>query len=151
MERRLRSAAAMVEARDKLLLTSNVNERTISHRFALYLQRLFPSWEVDCEYNRDHRKPGRPKMLRIPSANVTWDDTDAKTVYPDVIVHRRDSDENLLVCELKKAGLSVTFDRDKLRAYQHELGYKYSCLLVVRTGELNPGFDAPRLNARSNT
>ena len=135
----------MFLARDRYLLAQDVNERTISHRFALYLQRLFPKRHVDCEYNRYFGRPGSPKTLRVPDTNVGWSDTNARTVYPDIIVHTRGTDDNLLVIEMKKAGLSVTFDEDKLRAYQHEYGYRFAYLLVVRTGDVNPSFERPRL------
>ena len=39
---------------DFYLLTTNINERSISHRLAVYLQLQFPDWDVDCEYNRNH-------------------------------------------------------------------------------------------------
>jgi hypothetical protein len=127
------------------LLVNDVNERSISHRLALYLEPLFPGWQVDCEYNRDFARPGRPKSLHVPDDNVGWDDTDARTVYPDIIVHSRGSDDNLLVLELKKTGLSTSFDEAKLYAYKRELGYKFSYLLVVRTGATDPGFESPRM------
>ena len=37
---------------DKDLLDINVNERTITHKLAEYLQKHFPEFNVDCEYNR---------------------------------------------------------------------------------------------------
>ena len=55
---------ALKEALDQLLradaelLNNDVNERSISHRLACYLEPLFPGWNVDCEYNRKHDDPG---------------------------------------------------------------------------------------------
>jgi hypothetical protein len=83
----------------------------------------------------------------VPDEDVGWDDTEGRTVYPDIIVHSRGSDDNLLVLELKKEGLSTSFDEAKLRAYQSELGYRFAYLLVVRTGDVDPGFNYPRLVA----
>jgi len=37
---------------DSYLLEIDVNERTITHRLAMYLQEEFEDWDVDCEYNR---------------------------------------------------------------------------------------------------
>jgi hypothetical protein len=45
------------------LLEHNLNERSITHKFAELLQRVFPEWDVDCEYNRNHDKM---KTLNLP-------------------------------------------------------------------------------------
>ncbi len=37
---------------DRDLLLLDANERTITGRLGVYLQELFPEWNVDCEYNR---------------------------------------------------------------------------------------------------
>ena len=42
---------------DRDLLSIDANERSITFRFAMYLQRHFPDWTVDCEYNRDGAEP----------------------------------------------------------------------------------------------
>ena len=97
--------AKVIEALDKLLeldhylLNNNVNERSISHRLACHLGPLFSQWDVDCEYNRNHDDP---KRLEIQRRDVRSDDLKATTVYPDIIVHQRNTDENLLVVEMKK-------------------------------------------------
>jgi hypothetical protein len=52
----------------------------------MYLQDAFADWDVDCEYNRDARHP--KKILD-------------RLVYPDVIIHRRNTTENLLAIEMK--------------------------------------------------
>lgn len=122
------------------LLEENLNERTISHQFAMHLQRAFKDYNVDCEYNRAE---GRPKQLRIPQENVSWEDTEAKTVFPDIIVHRRGRDTNILVVEMKKSGRNVNFDEEKLRAYCTDHKYCEAVLLKVRTGK-NPGFENPQ-------
>ena len=84
---------------DHYLLEEDANERSISHRLALYLQEMFPKWDVDCEYNRNLKEV---KSLNMPSSCVSWDDTEARTVFPDIIVHHRGTNENLLVIEMKK-------------------------------------------------
>ena len=38
---------------DSFLLENSVNERSISHKLVIYLEKQFPDWDVDCEYNRD--------------------------------------------------------------------------------------------------
>ena len=99
-------------------------ERAIAHRLAFYLEDELRRTKiisdtsplaVDCEYNRHN---GAPKALQVKEelkAIVTkarkrkWEDEDEDEFYvfsvaPDIIVHRRGSDEcNRLVIELKKA------------------------------------------------
>jgi hypothetical protein len=97
----------------------------VSHRLALYLETVLPDeWNVDCEYNRNL---ARVKGLHPPPDPITWLDTKAKTVYPDIIVHKRGTRDNLLIIEMKKSavGEASDFDRDKLRAYTG-LGYRYT-------------------------
>jgi hypothetical protein len=87
---------------DAYLFEADVNERSISHKFATYLQNEFHCWNVDCEFNRDGLDPKRLNLLSISSLEVRSDDVEAKTVYPDIIVHYRGTKENLLVIEIKK-------------------------------------------------
>jgi len=125
------AAIADFHETDQYLLKSDLNERTISHRFALHLQRRLPDWEVDCEYNRNL---DAVKALELPKDGISWDDTEAKTVFPDIIVHKRGPGPNVLVVEMKKAGLSAHFDHQKLQAYKSDLSYAYACFIRIRTG-----------------
>ncbi len=127
----LSAALEDFDARDRYLLENDLNERTISHRLAIYLQKRFPDWEVDCEYNRNR---DITKSLDLPRDGISWEDTDAKTVSPDIIVHKRGPGPNLLVIEMKKVGLRGDFDYQKLTAYKAQIGYRYACFLWVRTG-----------------
>ena len=134
-EIKVKVAEAIVDLHeaDQYLLEFNLNERTISHRFALHLQRRLPEWHIDCEYNRDL---DAVKMLDLPKDGIGWNDTEAKTVFPDIIVHRRGVGPNVLVIEMKMAGLRADFDYEKVEAYKSESGldYKYACLIRVTTG-----------------
>ena len=38
---------------DKHLLAADANERSMSHRIAVYLEQETPGYDIDCEYNRD--------------------------------------------------------------------------------------------------
>jgi hypothetical protein len=94
-------AIATLLAEDQYLLVNDVNERSITHKLADYLQREFPDTNVDCEYNKNHDDT---KRLRLPpKTDIRSDDLDAHTVFPDIIVHKRNTDENLLVIEVKKS------------------------------------------------
>lgn len=132
---------------DSYLLEKDVNERSISHRLALYLQELFEAWNVDCEYNRDHDDSKRLKIMQNVAAQegvkVEVDDTNASTVFPDIIVHRRGTDDNLLVIEMKKTTSrgSDKFDRCKLNEFRHQLGYRYAVFIKLRTGGSEVGIE----------
>ena len=116
------------------LLRNDVNERSITHRLACYLQELFSEWNVDCEYNRNHDKT--KKLLTYKGKKVGIDDTKGTTVFPDIIVHKRMSKENLLVIEVKKTTNTEPndFDIDKLTAFKKELHYKHALFLRLKAG-----------------
>jgi len=114
---------------DAELLDINVNERSVSHKLAEYLQQEFTGWNVDCEYNRKMRNL---KTLNVSYEGVTDQDTVAKTVFPDIIVHHRQTDDNLLVIEMKKEGMDTNKDEAKLKAFtRHRYAYRFGLLLVL--------------------
>lgn len=132
IERAISEALHTLLERDADILRTDTNERTISHKLAGYLEPFFDDWNVDCEYNRNH---GDPKRLEIPQRNARNDDTQARAVFPDIIVHKRGTDKNLLVIEMKKTTSreSDDFDLRKLRAFRDQLGYKFAVFIKVRT------------------
>jgi len=125
---------------DGEILAMDVNERSISHRLSYYLESFFQGWNVDCEYNRNHDDP---KRLDIRRRNVQSDDTQSTTVFPDIIVHRRGTNENFVVIEMKKTSSQESDDYDlaKLNAFKEQLGYQFAIFVKVRTG-FNPGIDS---------
>lgn len=88
------------------LLDLNVTEPALSHHLARYLGELVPKcFNVDCEYNRHFDDP---KRLNLKRRQAKDREIRATTVFPDIIVHKRDSDtDNLLVLEMKKPGESL--------------------------------------------
>jgi len=113
---------------DSFLLEESVNERTITHKLAEYLQIQFPDWNVDCEYNRKGIE-----MKKLEGINECGKHIATNRVFPDIIVHRRNSDENLLVIEFKKIGLDPICDIRKLELFTNAKGdYKYSLGLFVQ-------------------
>lgn len=118
---------------DAYLLLADVNERTVTHRLAVYVEQAFPGWDVDCEYNRDGHDP---KEIAFGSGD---DAEHGSRVFPDVIVHKRGTADNHVVFELKKSNNFEPDDRDfeKLHGYCHQLGYQHGVFirLVVRTQE----------------
>lgn len=124
---------------DPYLFTRDANERTITHRLAVYLERQFTGWDVDCEFNRDGHDPKRLNLP--PRSNILSDDVHATTVFPDIIVHRRGSDENLVAIESKKTtnGEGRAWDDRKLAAFKEQLGYDVIVFLLFHTGEEQAG------------
>ncbi len=116
------------------LLEVKANERSMTHKLAECLQKEFgDDWDVDCEYNR---KSFDPKRLNLTPVSIFSDDENATTVYPDIIVHNRLTQDNLLVIEAKKVELgadNTKHDREKLRAFLSQLGYKFAVLVKFRT------------------
>jgi hypothetical protein len=131
----LREATDRFLRRDEWLLEANVHERSITHKFAEHLQPLFEPWDVDCEYNRDGLDDAKSLPLDLWRQRIRGNDSDS--VFPDIIVHRRNTNQNLLVIEAKKIGANnVDQDMRKLRAYMtHQpLAYVYGALLLLGTG-----------------
>ena len=125
----LNSSIRRLLDRDFFLLQADVNERSITHKLAAYLRAEFPDWDVDCEYNRDRHDP---KRLDLPLRdNVSSDDVHAHTVFPDIIVHHRNTGGNLLVIEVKKSSNREddTWDCRKLLEYQRQLGYTHAAFI----------------------
>ncbi len=123
-------------ANDSLLLSLDANERSITFRLAMYLQQQLPDLTVDCEYNRDGHDP---KRISLTSPNPGADDCEARTVFPDIVAHVRNTEENYLVIELKKSTSSSkrAFDLEKLRGYKRALSYKFALFIELSVGE-NP-------------
>ena len=131
--------AALVEtAIDQLLLHDlplldlDVTERALSYKLAHYISlsdAIRPPLSVDCEYNRHF---GDPKRLNLPHRKAIDREIRATTVFPDIIVHERNSQENnLLVLELKKPGEDIAYDEFKLLAFRRELGYPHTAHVIL--------------------
>ncbi len=120
------SALDKLFQKDGKLLTVNVAEPTVAARLAQYLQEQFPEHDVDVEYNRTGKAP----------KTVAWSDK-PEQVYPDIIGHRRMTETNILVIELKKNSNPETKDKDllKLAAYRRDLGYIHALFLRLGFGD----------------
>lgn len=118
---------------DNRLLHVDANERSITFRFAMPLQQYLQDWEIDCEFNRDGVEPKRLGHLEL---HPDSEDEEAKTVFPDVIAHRRGTKQNFLVLEFKKSTSHVNreIDRRKLLGYKRQLGYAHALFIEVGTG-----------------
>ncbi|GAB1535322.1 hypothetical protein ADMFC3_09530 [Geovibrio sp. ADMFC3] len=120
----MNEAISMLWERDVYLFEHDVHEQAIAHRLALYLENVteFDGYNIDCEYNKDMNDPKRSQ---------------GEVVRPDIIVHRRGSNEhNLVVIELKKAGIRAN-DAEKVRGYVKDkrLAYKYGVYFAFPVGK----------------
>lgn len=112
------------------LLDLDVTERALSHHLARYIGELVPAgYDIDVEYNRHSADP---KRLNLPPRKALDRELRATTVFPDILVHRRNTDEhNELVLEVKKPGEDLAYDERKLRAFRQELGYRHTAHVVI--------------------
>ena len=109
---------------------NHVGERAIVFRFAHYLQNaldnddFFKNFNLDCEYNRNGR---HQKYLQAVNSNT----------YPDVILHKRGSNEyNLMVIEFKGYWNSnQTNDRKKICGFTSECDvYRFAVGYTILIG-----------------
>jgi hypothetical protein len=157
----LSEALPSLVKRDAVLLERGAAERAICHRLAVYLEatvnqgrRDGERWHVDCEYNLFASNIGETEGTDSLRKSMAVDGIDdepggeqAHSVYPDLIVHHRDTTTNLLVIEMKvlrpstKRG-GIEFDFRKLTVFQ-KLGsgfeYKAAALVLIlpEDGELD--------------
>jgi len=133
LNERIELALKLLLERDSFLIDIDANERSISHHLAVYIKLVMPAWDIDCEYNRNGHGP---KVTHLPVGDAQMDDEHARTVYPDIIVHLRNTNANLLAIEVKKSssGIAPDYDLQKLASYCREpLSYQYGLFLMLRT------------------
>lgn len=147
IEQALEQAQYRFLADEAYLLTTNVNERSLTHKFAEHLQTILGrDWSVDCEYNR--YGPDSKKVIedvkQIVGSHVPTDETRARTVYPDIIVHKRGAAEpNLLVIEAKKNASKEERDNDwgKLELIKEQYKYSFAAFINFLTAEQKITFE----------
>jgi hypothetical protein len=141
IKRAIDSALNMLYDCDDYLLRTDANERSITFKLGCYLESLLIDWDVDFEYNRDgHAANSFPMKLE----KITSDDANATTVFPDLIVHKRGTNINLLAIEVNKlqGNDQAKQSEIKLKAFKDFLGYQYAVLLILKTGKECPGIIA---------
>ncbi len=130
----------------------DINERSLTHKMAEYLQKEFKNFSVDCEYNRMIDDNGNQVGKKITRCNkykkgnpTSYEDKKGKTIYPDIVVHRRGlkgKGTNLVVIEVKKISNKTIenekFDKCKLKALKDtsgKFGYENAYFVVVGNKE----------------
>lgn len=118
------SCIRQLSVHDRTLLEVDINERALSGQLAVYLSHCCQEWDVDVEYNRD-----RYEVKRVSGPTI---------VIPDIIIHRRNTGENLLAIEIKKTSNvnehNRQDDRWKLERLREEYGYRYVLFLEIGVG-----------------
>lgn len=119
IKKKLIFALGQLYRNDFLLIDRECCERSIVFRLGIYLNDIFEKngFDVDCEYNKNGNNP---KSLESRKYN-----------YPDLIVHKRESNqENLLIIEVKTSNdtlkAHIENDIDKLEGFTSEEDYKYN-------------------------
>jgi hypothetical protein len=144
IQSKVRCSISELIEHDYYLLSHDVNERSISHRLAVYLGSKFVDWDVDCEYNKQYNRIKKVNLKNLKPNKMMSDDTDGTTVYPDIIIHKRGAcNSNLLVIEIKKSKNKKSsrntqldnFDLEKLKAYKKDLIYKHALFLKFFTNK----------------
>ena len=134
VEKRLHEALQEVAKSDWHLLEHDLSERCIASRLAMYLQKSFPEYSVDVEYNR---AGASPKRLGLPEECANYRNKDGEALaVPDLIIHRRGPEgPNVLVLEVKKTTNRDPrqCDRERVRAFLAQLGYRYGALIECET------------------
>ncbi len=145
---------------DNYLLISNISERAIAHKLAEKLQIQFTEYDVDCEYNGDvdnhdnkkHIHILRDRIVEINGLKEAERDLNevevlSRSVYPDIIVHRRGSNDfNSLIIEIKKSNsfISKSYDDLKLKSYtsdEHGNTLKYDLGIFIEFNIRNGGIN----------
>lgn len=108
--------------KDGSLIEREMHEECINHKFAMYLEEYISkvifykenSLSVDMEYNKN-------------GSNSKTLNNEINGKIPDIIVHRRETnDENLILIECKKDTL-INRDKEKLKTFLRDLySYKYT-------------------------
>ena len=136
IKERVLSAIVDLYRYDGDLLDRDANERSITHKLAEHLQRRFPNWHVDCEYNRRE-----DKRKRLPTSDgkggLTAKDNRERSVFPDIIVHQRGAQVNLVILEVKKLHSNSSRKEDdieKLKAFLNDPNFEYCVGLFLEIG-----------------
>jgi hypothetical protein len=145
---------------DKYLLEKDINERTIAHKLATYLQSEFRGYNVECEYNGNVLRDNGRKYIELLKYELqTLGDLSEKEktidkeiierhVFPDIIIHKRGTADNFCIIEIKKSTSKISSDYDelKLKSYtssehENDLKYKLGVFIKFKAGVSEPTYD----------
>lgn len=107
-------ACELLLEEDWYLFAVQAHERTLTQHLAKHLQKFFPTFSVDCEYNRDKNDT---------KTTSEWD------IFPDIVVHQRGrNDNNLIIIEAKwnATHKKQKDDIEKLQETRTKFSYQYA-------------------------
>ena len=135
LEGYIKQAASDLYSKDSYLIECQACERSIMYKFAHYLDNLiskdpaFSGYNLDCEYNRD--------ILDVKCIGYCLN-----RVYPDIIIHKRGTNnDNLLVIECKTWWNSnIDDDIKKINAFlspNEQYNYQFGLCLIFAENKEN--------------
>ena len=136
-------------SKEVYLLAVGANERSLTHRLAVYIEQEFPDYNVDCEFQKDRREPKiLERFAKSEAAN-------SGLAYPDIIVHHRGTADNFIVIEAKTSGTHTGCEESarcfcdlcKLCAYRDELGYRHAFYVVFPVGREFKAFSFDKIES----
>ncbi len=134
IKKKVDSAVQTLLDNDIDLLKLQVHERTVCHKFAEYLQSEFSCWNVDMEYNRKGKSPKFLKDLDGCKEHRN----EKNLVIPDIIIHHRNTNENLLVIEMKTSNRNPQCDIAKLKKFTSaDTDDPYTFGLFIKFNQIN--------------
>lgn len=112
-------AFQMLYEKDIALFETDVQERSIAGRLAIYLQHKYDGGLkkdacVDLEYNREGNDIKRPH----PEDVNGW-------IAPDILLHVRKTKNNIFYCEVKKKSTKANEDSNRVKNAIRERKYQY--------------------------
>lgn len=159
IERRVKYALSELLRYDKWLLTRDASERCIVHKLAIYIEKYFKKYDVDCEYNSNVENDRGKKRIfilmneleRLGNLTDRERETELEIIerlaLPDIIIHKRAmNSHNLCIIEIKKSTNNISSDYDvlKLKSYttddlDNELKYQLGIFIMINVGD-TPSF-----------
>ena len=128
---------------DCLLMNKDydINERAVVQKLATYIGKRVSDYHVDVEYNRMRDYYGPEQIGNITPKKIAFMNTDHKTIIknvnPDIIVHKRDQEENLIAIEIKLAWKNEKkeYDFSKINGYMEQLRYQFGVYIELAEKE----------------
>lgn len=160
--KKLEEAIDRLYVNDFHLIENQAHERSITHMLAKHLSDIFTGYDIDCEYDTDitNLTGNYPKKKEIEilknelekvkdhiksstdkSINEYGEIIVPLNIYPDIIIHRRGTNNlNTLIVELKKSTntnrKSIKLDKLKLEAYTSQrLNYRLGAYINLSVGK----------------
>ena len=125
---------------DADIINRELKEECINHRFAVALENQLKvkkqqvTYDVDVEYNGNYTGQDDEDVLNKKLIDLTMDGGFRKSrIYPDIIIHKRKSNEfNLLCIEAKKRYSNSKLRRDKFKVrglLEAPFNYRFGCVV----------------------